>query len=156
MRKGITPIIAIIVLLLITIALAGAAWTFLNTYVGGSIGKDFSVPLTGTCVGGTTAVIKVTNMGTELISLGTCNTNPVTGTSGNCGDITVLRTDSSANMNGSFSASSITAPVGTSLSSVQFTDTNCTTANNPKICSYEFSRAGEFSPKRVSVTCSGT
>ena len=33
MRKGITPIISIIVLLLITVALAGVAWTYLSGYM---------------------------------------------------------------------------------------------------------------------------
>jgi flagellin-like protein len=31
-KKGITPIIAIIILLLITIALAGAAYSYISTY----------------------------------------------------------------------------------------------------------------------------
>ena len=40
-RKGITPIIAIIILLLITIALAGAAWAYLNQLLLGQISKTF-------------------------------------------------------------------------------------------------------------------
>jgi len=47
MRKGITPIIAIIILLLITIALAGAAWTFLSGFLGTQIEKSFFVPTGG-------------------------------------------------------------------------------------------------------------
>jgi flagellin-like protein len=43
MRKGITPIIAIIVLLLITVALAGAAWTYLSGYLGGLTGKSVEI-----------------------------------------------------------------------------------------------------------------
>ena len=63
MRKGITPIIAIIVLLLITVALAGAAWTYLSTYITGLTGQ--SVELQDYfCVGGQTPVILVRNTGT--------------------------------------------------------------------------------------------
>ena len=44
MKKGITPIIAIIVLLLITIALAGVAWTYLQGFLTSQISKTFTVP----------------------------------------------------------------------------------------------------------------
>lgn len=44
MRKGITPIISIIILLLITVALAGAAWTFLQGFIFPQISKSFLVP----------------------------------------------------------------------------------------------------------------
>jgi len=44
MRKGITPVIAIIVLLFITRALAGAAWTYLQTFMFGQISKTFDIP----------------------------------------------------------------------------------------------------------------
>ena len=47
MRKGITPIIAIIILLLITIALAGAAWTYLQGFLFSQISKSFVVPSGG-------------------------------------------------------------------------------------------------------------
>lgn len=43
MRKGITPIIAIIVLLLITVALAGTAWTYLSSYMTGLTGNSYEV-----------------------------------------------------------------------------------------------------------------
>jgi len=43
MKKGITPIIAIIVLLFITIALAGTAWTFLSGYLQTFTAKTFVV-----------------------------------------------------------------------------------------------------------------
>jgi flagellin-like protein len=57
MRKGITPIIAIIILLLITIALAGAAWTYLQGFLFSQISKSFVVPSGGAfCEGG---IIKV-------------------------------------------------------------------------------------------------
>lgn len=47
MRKGITPIIAIIILLLITIALAGAAWSYLQNFLFSQISKSFIIPSGG-------------------------------------------------------------------------------------------------------------
>ena len=44
MKKGITPIIAIIILLLITIALAGAAWSYLQGFLFSQISNSFTVP----------------------------------------------------------------------------------------------------------------
>ncbi len=41
MRKGITPIVSIIILLLITVALAGAAFTFLQGYLFTYTGSSF-------------------------------------------------------------------------------------------------------------------
>ena len=46
-KKGITPIIAIIILLLITIALAGAAWAYLQGFLFGQISKTFVIPSGG-------------------------------------------------------------------------------------------------------------
>ena len=58
MRKGITPVIAIIVLLFITIALAGAAWTYMQGFMFGQITKTFNIPPNGIyCQGGTITVI---------------------------------------------------------------------------------------------------
>ncbi len=42
-RKGVTPIIAIIVLLLITVALAGVAWTYTSTYFAGLVSQHVEV-----------------------------------------------------------------------------------------------------------------
>ena len=69
MRKGITPVIAIIVLLFITIALAGAAWTYMQGFMFGQITKTFSIPPNGVyCQGGSVTVI-VRNTGYQT-SLG--------------------------------------------------------------------------------------
>ena len=47
-RKGITPIIAIIVLLLITVSMAGLAYTFLFGILIGQIEQSFIIPPGGT------------------------------------------------------------------------------------------------------------
>jgi flagellin-like protein len=57
MKKGITPIIAIIILLLITVALSGAAWTFLQGFIFPQIQKSFIVPTGGAYC--TQGIIKV-------------------------------------------------------------------------------------------------
>ena len=66
--KGITPIIAIIILLLITISLAAAAWTFLTGYFTGlTTGTiELSQP---TCLSGTIPFAVVKNIGTSTISV---------------------------------------------------------------------------------------
>jgi flagellin-like protein len=71
MRKGITPIVSIIILLLITVALAGAAFTFLQgylfTYTGSSFRMDAGMVF---CVNtGTENVItaQVTNTGQQSL-----------------------------------------------------------------------------------------
>ena len=43
MRKGITPVISIIILLLITISLAGAGWTYMSGYYEAMTAKSFSI-----------------------------------------------------------------------------------------------------------------
>ena len=63
MRKGITPIIAIIVLLLITVALAGTAYTYLMGYMGGLTGKSVEVK-DSFCVAGNRPTIALINTGT--------------------------------------------------------------------------------------------
>ncbi|RLI96265.1 MAG: hypothetical protein DRO99_04740, partial [Candidatus Aenigmatarchaeota archaeon] len=51
MKRGITPIISIIVLLLIAVALSGVAWTYLSGYLNTQIASSFTVvPGSPTCV----------------------------------------------------------------------------------------------------------
>ena len=64
MKKGVTPIIAIIILLLITVALAGAAWTYLQAYMSALIGKSIEVT-DAFCINGDTAVVLLRNSGTQ-------------------------------------------------------------------------------------------
>jgi flagellin-like protein len=98
MRKGITPIIAIIVLLLITVALAGAAWTYLSTYMSGLTGQSVEVR-DYFCVGTDQAVILIANTGTidiptSDITIVDMNTgNPVTSGSWTAADGSTLPGD---------------------------------------------------------------
>ena len=147
--KGITPIISIIVLLLITVSLAGVAYIFLSGYMGGLTGR--AVQATGTCVGGSSAFITLTNLGNQNIDLGACNVaGSVAGQAMTCGDITVVRTDSAVAMNGQFDVNTIAASTPTTQSAAHLTDAACGAGN---LCSYAFTRAGEWQAAEVTIQC---
>ena len=67
-KKGITPIIAVIVLLLITVSMAGLAYTFLFGVLIGQIEKSFFIPPGGVfceeTASGTQITIVIRNTGT--------------------------------------------------------------------------------------------
>jgi flagellin-like protein len=65
MRKGITPIISIIVLLLITVALAGVAYTYLTGII--PVEKSFVVVTGGVYCLDKTVTINLKNTGTTTI-----------------------------------------------------------------------------------------
>ena len=94
--KGVTPIVAIIILLLITIALAGAAYTYLSGYFQGLTGKvmqmqDFQ------CIAktGDTYDVKIIfkNIGTQTTTLcsGSSPVGANTSTPATCGDFTITK-----------------------------------------------------------------
>ncbi len=144
--KGITPIISIIVLLLITVSLAGAAYVFLGGYMQGLTGQ--ALALSGVCQGGNTARITVANMGTSAIDLGACTgVEAIDGEETTCGDITVVSLDGH-DMNGNFSATSIATQTGTNPESAVFRDNACT-----GFCEYAFTRSGELQPATITVRC---
>lgn len=67
-RKGISPIIAIIILLLITVALAGAAWSYMSVYWTSITGKNIIIT-DGFCTEGNTSNILLRNTGTLRVTL---------------------------------------------------------------------------------------
>ena len=153
-RKGITPIISIIVLLLITISLAGAAYFFMTNYVNTLTGQ--AITLSGVCQAGHVARISVANMGSATISLDNDPLNPlidctgpsaITGEETTCGDITVVSVDGHS-MDGNWSATSIGTQTGTNPESAVFRDYNCN-----GFCRYAFTRAGELTPITTTVQC---
>jgi flagellin-like protein len=145
-KKGITPIISIIVLLLITISLAGAAYFFMTNYVNTLTGQ--AITLSGVCQGGTTARISVANMGSATINLGACTgPNAISGDETKCGDITVVSLDGHS-MDGNWSATSIATQTGTNPESAVFRDYNCN-----GFCKYAFTMAGELTPVTTTVQC---
>jgi len=69
MRKGITPIISIVVLLLIAVAVAGAAYTWISGYFGGLTGTAIQVSDVRCVAGGTPPkiTIRFQNIGTDAL-----------------------------------------------------------------------------------------
>ena len=70
MKKGITPIISIIVLLVITIALAGAAWSFLQGYLFSQIQKTFTVTQGAAYCTNGVITVQVLNTGQSQLTTG--------------------------------------------------------------------------------------
>jgi flagellin-like protein len=65
-QKGITPIIAILVILLITIAITGSAWIYISTYYGGITRETIEV--TSADCTGSGVQIYMRNAGTETVN----------------------------------------------------------------------------------------
>ncbi|MEE9323360.1 MAG: archaellin/type IV pilin N-terminal domain-containing protein [Candidatus Aenigmarchaeota archaeon] len=66
--KGITPIISIIILLLIAVSIAAAAWTYISGYWGGLVSSGMEITST-VCRDGTDTIIYVHNLGTERLNV---------------------------------------------------------------------------------------
>ena len=155
-RKGITPIIAIVILLLITIAIAGVAYTFITGVVTNTAGK--TVQVTGTsCAADGSVVIYFQNVGTDTV------TTPGT----NAGDVQVKNgicvTSSGAGCNVSFGGIganpvpffSTPTVTGGASASVKVPCANITlVATSVATCKYDFLVAGRPAP--VQVQCSDT
>ena len=149
MKKGITPIIAVIILLLITVALAGMAWAFLSGYFTGLTGKTIAI-VDYSCISGGIAQVIVRNSGTDMIALTppACNVaNTITGgATFTCGDMTITKTTGSL-VTGELDKTSITKG-----NNVIFTE-NCGAGNT---CTYRIvtSSAGIGpNPNTATVTC---
>jgi flagellin-like protein len=149
MKKGITPIIAIIVLLLITIALAGAAWTYMSTYFTTLTAKNMQM-VDSYCTG-TNAIVVLKNIGSEGINIGTCaSPGSITGTTATCGELRITRTDIDGTMYGNLDASGVLDP----QKFVKFTDKNCTLTGQIKTCNYRILGAA-IGPIIATITCTG-
>jgi flagellin-like protein len=136
MMKGITPIIAIIVLLLITVALAGVAWSYLQGYMGGLTSKSIEVR-DYFCITGDIPIIVVGNIGTEPIATNEISImDATTGTAITTGGWTYLGNATTLT----------TIPIS---SAAKWT---AVTACSTGTCSYRITAAGGRT-QRVSVTC---
>ena len=148
--KGISTVIATILMLMITIGLAGTAYL----YISGA----FTQQLQGLelvdefCQGGATAVLTFKNAGTNVISYvsGACSDTGVA--TANCGSIGVRRTSPSSDFGvGQPTGNAATADPGVL---VTLTDTGCTTAGTPRTCVYRLTPPGGRSVVS-SVGCTG-
>lgn len=145
--KGITPIISIIILLLITIGLASAAWTYLSGYMTNLTSRVLDVS-TSSCINGVQAMVLARNAGTNRI-----------GTS----DVHGLNLDTGASLNLSWTdpdGAVITYIDALQSARVRITNTdashsNCTTIGVAKACKYELSLAGTTWRQELTTYCTG-
>lgn len=135
--KGITPIVSIIILLLLTIGLAAAAWTYMSNIFTGITAKAIEIS-SQFCVQGTNAVIIVRNIGTDNI-----NTN----------EITTLDAETGNSVTGTWNTvdgnplTTIT-PGGQAKLTI-----SCTSSGTPKTCSYNLILGGRT--QKAIVYCAG-
>lgn len=78
MKKGITPVVAIVLLLIIAVAVVGLAYGFITGFFGTLTGKAAIVSGAASCDNAGLSTVTITNVGSDAID------NP---------DITILRTN---------------------------------------------------------------
>ncbi len=134
-KKGITPIIAIIILLLITIALAGAAYSYISTYWESVTSKNIQIA-NKFCTGGNTANIIIKNMGTSQVTLA---------------DIVIMDTITGTPVNGDWTTIDGTQPIIT----LDQSETGKFNVTCPGYCTYRFIYGGAVGvgAQTVSVAC---
>ncbi len=139
-QKGITPIIAILVILLITIAITGSAWIYISTYYSGMTSEAIEVTSVDCTTNG--AVIYLHNIGTDILS-----TNNLAITreliSGDC-------VNSTGDIQTSLAASWSPTQVGPG-DSMTFTDTNCCKSVNASTPRYTVIAGGRV--QKVQLNC---
>ncbi len=122
--KGITPIISTIVLVLVMVALAGAAWSYIGGFTSSYTSKVIDLPPGSSYFDGKNVNIMLRNIGTSAISTGSCTVSGSNNNTVTCGDITITREGSSNDADIRPSAASI-SPKG----SITITDYNCQAGN---------------------------
>ncbi len=139
-RKGITPIIATVVLLLIAVAIAGAAYTYITGYWGGLTQKTLESP-SATCTAAG-AVLNLRNSGSGNITI----------TDGGA-DVSITKTVIAGNAPAAKSLTYI--PIGQVLTPGQggsITDANCNAASHAgSTCRYAILAGGR--PIEQQVSC---
>ena len=149
MKKGITPIISVIILLLITVGLAAAAWTYMGNFFSSLTAKTIEIP-TQKCINGNQVMIILHNMGTESISL----TNDVTVLSNGfpLASLTPAQTLTWCAVNETCTPpSSLNTVTAGGFGKVIIRD--CTVSGVAKTCSYDFVVASRT--QTASVYCTG-
>lgn len=72
MRKGITPIVATVVLLLVVVAIAGAAYSYITGFWGGI--TENAIEVTSAVCTGNTVTMYLRNVGTTVLDMGSGST----------------------------------------------------------------------------------
>ena len=149
-RKGITPIIAIVILLLITIAIAGVAYTFITGIVTNTAGK--TVQVTGvSCQADGDIVVYFQNVGTDTVSTPNTNSGDVQVKNGICVAGGANCAPSLPGATVTFSAATVT---GGQAANVEIPCATGGTALVPltATCKYDFLVAGRPAPVQQQCT----
>jgi flagellin-like protein len=135
-QKGITPIIAILVMLLITIAITGSAWIYITTYYSSMTGKAIEI----SSIDCTSSGVKIymRSIGTETIDTNSANDMDVS-----------ERLNISGDDCGSMSVTYSPASVGPGQSVIA-TDAGCDTSDDATL-RYTIVVGGRI--QKVQVTC---
>lgn len=145
MKKGITPIISVIILLLITVGLAAAAWTYMGNFFSSITAKTIEVP-TQKCINGVDVMAIIHNMGTESISL----TNDVVVLS-NGMPLTGAQTPAWCRVNETCASTTLGSVDAGGFAKVIIKQ--CATSGVAKTCNYDFVVASRT--QSVNVYCTG-
>jgi flagellin-like protein len=146
--KGITPIISVIILLLITVGLAAAAWTYMGNFFSSITAKTIEVP-TQKCINGNDVMAIIHNMGTESISL----TNDVVVLSNGMplASLTPAQTLNWCSVNETCSSTTLATVLAGGFAKALIT--HCTSAGVAKTCNYDFVVASRT--QSMNVYCTG-
>jgi len=129
--KGISTVIATILMLMITIALAGTAYLYISgTFTQQMQGIDM---VDAFCSGGTQARITFLNLGTTDLNFVNGDCTPVTGSPATCGAIRVTRTTGAGTA--SFDGVNEDATIEPG-STGELVDTGCTIGGTTISCVY--------------------
>jgi len=128
--KGISTVIATILMLMITIALAGTAYI----YISGAFTREIQgiEVVDAFCTGTLIANVSFRNLGTTDITFVNGDCTPVTGSPATCGSISVTRTSGV----GTVSFDGINEDATIEPGTTAMIGDNCTTAGNPVTCVY--------------------
>jgi len=145
--KGITPIISVIILLLITVGLAAAAWTYMSNYFTTLTAKVVEIP-TQKCPNGENVMSIIHNIGTQSINIRS--------------DIVIMSGDASlgdtqldwCELNESTCTTEKTSINSGGYAKVTINSDCCTTGSDcPKTCTYDIIVSGRSQP--ITVYCPG-
>jgi len=144
--KGITPIISIIILLLITIGLASAAWTYMSGYMSNLISRTLDVT-PANCIGGTQVTFIVRNAGTNNIGSNSIQAMNM--------DTSLPESLTWYSINGTALASSPEIVLAAGSSMRAKIGNNCTLSGTAKTCKYELILVGSTWKQDLFVACTG-
>ncbi len=146
--KGITPIISIIILLLITIGLASAAWTYMSGYMSSMMARQLEI-FPPDCIGGRQAAFIARNIGTGNVAIG---------------DVYAIDTQSGSPQTIAwFTLAGAAIPAGSTITpgtSVMGKlsgpgGANCTNIGFSKTCAYTITISGSNFKQESTVSCTG-